>query len=875
MLKHIILRVVLLAAVALLACLAVSSARADSQNPWISNGLSLQRQAETKSIPASLNGNIDCAKEDAFNCSVSTTYGVATQNSSIRLNGTSDFLPTYSNIDNHQHFLPIPNSNSFITYTAEPVYGFYLYFNYNLSSHLSMRNNGLGAYYQVISPPDGVLSDKANHKLAADYNSMSFSQNGQWMVVSDPNAAMLRVNLETFEALPFATGFNYSLGLDPNIKTAITNDGRYAVVESREFNRFTIYDLDTCGDVPDTITGPVNCQSRDLSGFMSQQIAGYSFTSYLRFLDDDTLSAYSTSTIGPINQTFRYIISPDKISDQLQYLALGDSYISGEGAFNYIGGTDQPDNKCHLSSLAYPFLIGRGLNYDSYHSVACSGAVTEDIIDTSDHYKGQADNKQIEWVKRKPESTNSIFSSFKPGYATQIAFIKRYEPQAVTISVSGNDVGMIGKLKSCIAPGTCFSTYEERLGFVQDVNKVFPKLVDTYTKIRNAGPPDMRIYAIGYPQIAKSGGDCALNVHLDSDEVIFTTQAIDYLDGVIKAAAAKAGIYYADTEDALYGHRFCEAGPGSVAMNGITAGNDLPKRFDGPIGSESYHPNPFGYQLMEDKILEVTDNLTAPMPEPNPNARIPSPDSSGILNAPKSGVPAGQSEYDQNLSEDLAYVSSPMDVSITGAEHSLGANSPLRAELHSTRISLGDYKTDANGNLTARVTIPPDIPAGYHSLHIYGADISGQAIDIYKEIYIGYSADDLDGNGTKDSLQKCIGVVESNQDTDRDGIDDSCDGDISMPPAGPTQPAAITTTISSQTPELIVFSSTPSQSTSMTNMALTARAQSQPAKVLGASATSPSPPAGPGQKDIRLQPKYFSYSLGLILIASLVFSIIF
>ena len=366
-------------------------------------------------------------------------------------------------------------------------------------------------------------------------------------------------------------------------------------------------------------------------------------------------------------------------------------------------------------------------------------------------------------------------------------FVSHYQPKAVTVSISGNDVGMIAKLKGCINPGTCFPTYEDRLAVVQDINRVFPNLVDTYTKIKNAGPPDMRIYAIAYPQIAKPGGDCALNVHLDSDEVTFTSEAIDYLDSMIKSAAIKAGVFYADTETAFYGHRLCEASPGSVAMNGITAGNDIPKRLEGPIGSETFHPNTFGYQLMENKILEMTQNMTKPMPSPDSSAGLPSPDSSGILNAPTSGQTVNTSEYDPGISNDLAYRQVPIDFSISGAEHSLGAGINLNAELHSTPVSLGSFETSSTGDLTSQIAIPSTIPAGYHSLHFYGTDINGQAIDIYKDIYVAATADDLDGDGVTDSTQKCVGVEPAGQDYDQDGIDDSCDGDISVPPA--TYPA--------------------------------------------------------------------------------------
>ena len=44
------------------------------------------------------------------------------------------------------------------------------------------------------------------------------------------------------------------------------------------------------------------------------------------------------------------------------YVALGDSYQSGEGAGDYLAGTDTDANKCHRSVHAYPQrLVDRGV----------------------------------------------------------------------------------------------------------------------------------------------------------------------------------------------------------------------------------------------------------------------------------------------------------------------------------------------------------------------------------------------------------------------------------------------------------------------------------------------------------------------------------
>lgn len=780
------------AVVLVIAFMVISKVSAETALPWINSVLSFQKQADTTALPQTTGnyGNINCAMEDSLNCAVAATYGAATQNGAVRLVSSSSFLPVVTYVDNRQSFLAVPNSNTAISYFSGPAYGLNMAFNYNFASSVTKT----GGTFKINRAPDGKLTDKAKRLLAADIASMSFSENGQWMVVSNPNAAMLRVNLQTFEVVPFAPGLNYTIGLDPAVKSAITNDGRYAVIASKTFNTFKIYDLSTCPAVPDTINGPVACQSRDLGSFMQQAAPGYDSIASARFLDNNALAAYVFYKVGTLNKTARFIISNTAIVSQIDYLAVGDSYISGEGAFNYIGGTDTDSNKCHLSFLAYPKLIGRDLNLNSYNSVACSGATIDDIINTKPDYKGQADNKKVSREERdRNGQTAGYLSSFMPGYINQLEFVKNYQPKVITVSMGGNDMGFSNILKICVDPRnfqTCYDAYEDRLELVRLINnQVFPNLVKTYAKLKSAGPPDMRVYAIGYPQIAKLDGNCGLNVRLNKDEILFSQLLINYLDTVIQQAAARAGVYYVDTQDALNGHRLCEAGPGSVAMNGLTAGNDRPDKLGGPIADESYHPNDFGYQLLENKILPLTNNLTNPMPAANLLAAPPAETGLAILDVPRSGRAVSATLLNPDMSADLAYRQTPLEISINGSQNGLGPNSSLQAELRSTPLPLGSYLTDANGNLVTQITIPASAPAGYHMLHFYGTDISGQKIDIYKIIYVANTANDLDGDGALDSTQRCVGSISSGQDYDQDSIDDACDGNITIPPVQPALPA--------------------------------------------------------------------------------------
>jgi lysophospholipase L1-like esterase len=782
----------------------IGSALTTDTSSWInSSNLSLQKVANVSptDIPSTFfaGGNIDCTASSNDRCAVNTSYGLI-DNSSLSINGKWIHILDFGG--NSANFIAIPDSTTALTTSLGPVFGNYLYFTNDAYSALSPKyktgtggttingiNNLLLDHYQLSRAPDSRLQDKTGTRLAADLNSLAVSGNSEWMVVTDPGITTLRVNVTSGAVLPFGRIFTYGSGLNPRPKNAISSDGRYAVIASQDTSAFSIYDLTTCGATPDSIKSPVACQSRDLftDNFISHQIPGYSGVQYLRFLDDNTIVFYASYKDGTMTKYAQYVLSTSASLNKQEYLALGDSYISGEGIFDYLEGTDTADNLCHVSLKAYPYLIGKQLNYNSFHSVACSGAITNDILSTISTYAGQVRGGASRSELEKSGAAGSILSNFLPGYIDQLDFVKEYQPKEITLSIGGNDMGFSSMLQQCVEPSsgnTCYSTYEDRLELIRMINtKVFPSLVQTYQKLKAAGPPNMKIYAIGYPQIAKPGGDCALNVRLNNDEIIFSQQIISYLDGIVQQAAAKAGVYYADTQDALNGHRLCEAKPGDVAVNGLTAGNDRPTHWSGPLGDESYHPNALGHILLSSKVLIDTESLSKAMPAPNQAAAPPAESGLEILNAPHSGRAVNNAQYDPGISADLAYRGTPVNVSINGANHSLVSGTAFKAELHSTPISLANFQTSAGGNISVQVIIPSTAPTGYHVLHLYGQDVTGQPVDIYKSIYIANTADDMDGNGIADSAEQCIGFPTSGQDSDKDGIDDACDSNITQPPA--------------------------------------------------------------------------------------------
>jgi hypothetical protein len=453
---------------------------------------------------------------------------------------------------------------------------------------------------------------------------------------------------------------------------------------------------------------------------------------------------------------------------------MGDSYISGEGVFDYREGTDTQNDHCHLSELSYPFILGKQA-FNSYNSVACSGAVTGDVTGSSLTYRGQVKDKIEEQDRKKAP----LLSNFLPGYIYQQEFASIYKPEAIVLSVGGNDIGFADVLKQCVANsggGTCYDTYEDRVELANVINGAYSKLVHTYTTLREQSG-GARIYVVGYPQVVKPGGDCGLNVHLNAEEVIFAAQLVDYLNGVIEKATQTAGVFYVDAAHALDGHRLCES-----AVNGFTVGGDAGIKIRGYpinfIGSESYHPTKLGHQMLAQTISQKTSKLKADMPRPAPYTSAPRLDATATIfqGVPHADRPIDTVYLDFSPTQDVAEVGDRLKVAVTGLKAALQPGASYQIVLHSTPVTIGTGSVDTAGDINTTASVPSGTLPGYHVVHVYTTNMAGEPVDIQKPIYIFPEMSD-DGPGWNQG-DSCALFPASGVDVDRDGTDDACDAEI-------------------------------------------------------------------------------------------------
>lgn len=256
---------------------------------------------------------------------------------------------------------------------------------------------------------------------------------------------------------------------------------------------------------------------------------------------------------------------------QRSYVAMGDSYSSGEGAPPFDPSTNTAADACHRSRFAWPRLLSA--DDDTVQLVAflaCSGATTADV-------------------------TTRSFQTERP----QIAALKvlRAAPALITITIGGNDLGFASLVADCFLTDCAHDVngrYETRL------RTMLPGLLRTTLRRLKAASPTSSTYLVGYPDIIPASWSSGIQQHCSwlsrSDWTALTT-LVRNLDRVQRQAAAAAGVRFRSVTHSLAGHELCTDRPwvypigptgGSLRGHPIKAGQQaIAKAVEAGIGASS------------------------------------------------------------------------------------------------------------------------------------------------------------------------------------------------------------------------------------------------------------------------------------------------
>lgn len=171
------------------------------------------------------------------------------------------------------------------------------------------------------------------------------------------------------------------------------------------------------------------------------------------------------------------------------YVALGDSFSSGEGVEPFISGTNTSGtnpNLCHRSEGAYPKLLsgnpGTRLNLTGFR--ACSGAKTEQITGVWPNAGSNSPNLGEHAQDEALSSTTGL----------------------VTVSIGGNDVKFSDFVLQCLFLD-CSATSVQQY-FATQVDNLGSELDSAYSDILTKAP-NATVYVVGYPQILPDPSTCS------------------------------------------------------------------------------------------------------------------------------------------------------------------------------------------------------------------------------------------------------------------------------------------------------------------------------------------------------------------------------
>ncbi|MDP4506438.1 SGNH/GDSL hydrolase family protein [Nonomuraea turcica] len=278
---------------------------------------------------------------------------------------------------------------------------------------------------------------------------------------------------------------------------------------------------------------------------------------------------------GGLPQVVR--LTPVQVAQSGAYVALGDSFSSGEGVYEL---DKQPLNdgadRCHRATGSYVPLVAQTYRFAGGTAFyACSGATTGQL------FSGQ-------WGHR-PQIT-------RVGPAASL----------VTLSIGGNDAGFTKVLTACIAKlpwsSACVDQDAAVAGRIErlrtDMSKVLREL-----RVR---APHARIVVLGYPRPFPRDPVASVdNLTVEDQRWLngVTRRLNDTVGSVVaefdRAIAAFEGpgsVEYVDAYEAFTGH---EVGRPQPYLNGLHMDMEELR-----VNARSYHPTGDGYRLFAGLITK-------------------------------------------------------------------------------------------------------------------------------------------------------------------------------------------------------------------------------------------------------------------------------
>jgi Ca2+-binding RTX toxin-like protein/lysophospholipase L1-like esterase len=575
--------------------------------------------------------------------------------------------------------------------------------------------------------------------------------------------------IENYQPPASGSGVHAALDVSPS--------GRYVAVGGSFMAPLRIYDMTGCAtltsdEVPGCRSSSVTLNS--LLGIPSSTDLGQVFD--VSFFGEDELRfrAKTSNLPGGSDTEFRWFSlragTAPPPADSI--FVMGDSFTAGEGAGDYMPGTDQYDgalatNLCHHSNNAWPKLLAGELGGLSgpVMTSACSGATTDNI------------RFYPQWEHGGPPPL--------PGSETQMAAYRRAGGAGrLLVQIGGNDALFADIVVDCIKPGDC-SGSEDRRTYALRIQRAYYRVRETLKALRTT---DRLIALVGYPAIVDDDGACDVNVRLNDSERQLAMDLQDYIDASLRKAALTAGAHYISLKDSIEQHQLCDAEPW---VNGVTLRTEQEEGTFYVTGNESFHPDARAHRAFAQAVASQLNALTTgtcginPCPFDPAAAAPPLPPWAGGASGPAIRWKPDRLAYDP--------------LGITSEASGLKPGTSVLGEFRSTPVPISPVTVDEYGQATIRADVPPGLEPGWHTLHLTGTAANGAPLVSQIPLLVPGPAGDRDGDAIPDAADLCPtmpGDDEDRIDGDGDGIGDPCDGLLDDGPLAGTTCSRAGTTLS-------------------------------------------------------------------------------
>lgn len=262
------------------------------------------------------------------------------------------------------------------------------------------------------------------------------------------------------------------------------------------------------------------------------------------------------------------LAAPSQAADELDYVALGDSYSAGSGVLP-LDPSITP--LCARTTRNYPHVIAAATGAN-LTDMTCGGAQTKDF--TAAQYPGVT----------------------KPQFDALSA-----DTDLVTLTIGGNDANLfIGAIATCGLAGAstggfgspCKTLNGDR--FNRDIREtIYPAVRQALQDIA-AKAPNASVAILGYPWILPERDGCFLKMPIARGDVPYLREMQTNLNAAVQRAASETGATYVDLNGVSDGHDACQPIGTRWVEPALFGTNFVP-----------VHPNALGEQKMAEQAMAV------------------------------------------------------------------------------------------------------------------------------------------------------------------------------------------------------------------------------------------------------------------------------